>query len=171
VEGMSEAEQPIPVLPANVNQGLECLVPTAFRHQPTRGFFEEEQSDEHQTTRDTRGRVAGLFQEFLVIGSTFAYWLNYGVALHVPEGTSQWRIPVGIQECLVPTAFRHQPTRGFFEEEQSDEHQTTRDKLDSITPVFVSENCPPATRGRVAGLFQEFLVIGSTFAYWLKGIL
>ncbi|CAI7585478.1 unnamed protein product [Penicillium viridicatum] len=48
----------------------------------------------------TRGRVAGLFQEFLVIGSTFAYWLNYGVSLHVPEGTSQWRIPVAIQ--LVP---------------------------------------------------------------------
>lgn len=44
-----------------------------------------------------RGRVTGLFQEFLVIGSTFAYWLNYGVALHVPEGTKQWRIPVAIQ--------------------------------------------------------------------------
>jgi sugar porter (SP) family MFS transporter len=47
-----------------------------------------------------RGRVAGLFQEFLVIGSTFAYWLDYGVSLHVTEGTSQWRIPVAIQ--LVP---------------------------------------------------------------------
>ena len=47
-----------------------------------------------------RGRVAGLFQEFLVIGSTFAYWLDYGVSLHIPEGTSQWRIPVAIQ--LVP---------------------------------------------------------------------
>ncbi|KAJ5619899.1 hypothetical protein N7510_003883 [Penicillium lagena] len=48
----------------------------------------------------TRGRVAGLFQEFLVIGSTFAYWLDYGVSLHIPEGTSQWRIPVAIQ--LIP---------------------------------------------------------------------
>ena len=38
--------------------------------------------------------------------------------------------------------------------------------MSSITPVFVSENCPPAVRGRIAGLFQEFLVIGSTFAYW-----
>lgn len=47
-----------------------------------------------------RGRIAGLFQEFLVIGSTFAYWLDYGVALHIPEGTSQWRIPVAIQ--LIP---------------------------------------------------------------------
>lgn len=47
-----------------------------------------------------RGRIAGMFQEFLVIGSTFAYWLDYGVALHIPEGTSQWRIPVAIQ--LVP---------------------------------------------------------------------
>lgn len=48
----------------------------------------------------TRGRVAGLFQEFLVIGSTFAYWLDYGVSLHIPEGTTQWRIPVAIQ--LIP---------------------------------------------------------------------
>lgn len=47
-----------------------------------------------------RGRVAGLFQEFLVIGSTFSYWLNYGVALHVPPSTKQWRIPVGVQ--LIP---------------------------------------------------------------------
>ncbi|KAL1964529.1 hypothetical protein VTN77DRAFT_6826 [Rasamsonia byssochlamydoides] len=47
-----------------------------------------------------RGRVAGLFQEFLVIGSTFAYWLDYGVSLHIPEGTKQWRVPVAIQ--LIP---------------------------------------------------------------------
>lgn len=39
--------------------------------------------------------------------------------------------------------------------------------MSSITPVFVSENCPPQQRGRIAGLFQEFLVISSTFAYWL----
>lgn len=47
-----------------------------------------------------RGRIAGMFQEFLVIGSTFAYWLDYGVKLHIPESTRQWRIPVAIQ--LVP---------------------------------------------------------------------
>src|SRR2546423_3370597 len=44
-----------------------------------------------------RGRIAGLFQEFLVIGSTFAYWLDYGVALHIPTSTKQWRVPVAIQ--------------------------------------------------------------------------
>lgn len=48
----------------------------------------------------TRGRVAGLFQEFLVIGTTFAYWLDYGVALRIPTSTKQWRVPVAIQ--LVP---------------------------------------------------------------------
>lgn len=50
-----------------------------------------------------RGRITGLFQEFLVIGSTFAYWLNYGVALHIPTSTKQWRIPVAIQ--LIPGGF------------------------------------------------------------------
>ena len=44
-----------------------------------------------------RGRITGLFQEFLVIGSTFAYWLDYGVSLHVTPSTKQWRIPVGLQ--------------------------------------------------------------------------
>ncbi|KAJ5491229.1 hypothetical protein N7539_002796 [Penicillium diatomitis] len=47
-----------------------------------------------------RGRIAGLFQEFLVIGSTFAYWLGYGVALRMPSNTKQWRVPVSIQ--LIP---------------------------------------------------------------------
>jgi MFS family permease len=47
-----------------------------------------------------RGRIAGLFQEFLVIGSTFAYWLDYGVAKHIAASTQQWRIPVGVQ--LIP---------------------------------------------------------------------
>lgn len=50
-----------------------------------------------------RGRITGLFQEFLVIGSTFAYWLNYGVALHIAPSTKQWRIPVAIQ--LIPGGF------------------------------------------------------------------
>ena len=47
-----------------------------------------------------RGRIAGLFQEFLVIGSTFAYWLDYGVARTLVSSTKQWRIPVGVQ--LIP---------------------------------------------------------------------
>jgi sugar porter (SP) family MFS transporter len=49
---------------------------------------------------EVRGRITGLFQEFLVIGSTFAYWLNYGVSLHIAPSTKQWRIPVAIQ--LIP---------------------------------------------------------------------
>ena len=49
---------------------------------------------------ETRGRVAGLFQEFLVIGSTFAYWLGYGVSLRIPVSTKQWRVPVAVQ--LIP---------------------------------------------------------------------
>jgi sugar porter (SP) family MFS transporter len=39
--------------------------------------------------------------------------------------------------------------------------------MSAITPVYVSENCPPNVRGRIAGLFQEFLVIGVTISYWL----
>lgn len=46
---------------------------------------------------DVRGRVTGLFQEFLVLGSTIAYWLNYGIARGMPVSSAQWRIPLGVQ--------------------------------------------------------------------------
>lgn len=49
-----------------------------------------------------RGRIVGLFQIFLVIGQDLAYWLDYGVALHIPVSTKQWRIPVAIQ--IIPGA-------------------------------------------------------------------
>lgn len=47
-----------------------------------------------------RGRIAGLFQEFLVIGVTIAYWLCYGVGETIAPTTKQWRIPIAFQ--LVP---------------------------------------------------------------------
>lgn len=49
---------------------------------------------------EVRGRIAGMFQEFLVIGSTFAYWLDYGVSIRIPSSTKQWRVPVAVQ--LIP---------------------------------------------------------------------
>ena len=49
---------------------------------------------------EVRGRITGLFQEFLVIGVSIAYWLSYGVSLNIAPSTKQWRIPVGFQ--LVP---------------------------------------------------------------------
>jgi MFS family permease len=52
---------------------------------------------------EVRGRITGLFQEFLVIGSTFAYWLDYGVSLRIAPSTKQWRVPVAIQ--LIPGGF------------------------------------------------------------------
>lgn len=49
-----------------------------------------------------RGRIVGLFQVFLVLGQDLAYWLDYGVALHIPVSRKQWRIPVAIQ--IIPGA-------------------------------------------------------------------
>jgi MFS family permease len=62
---------------------------------------------------EVRGRITGLFQEFLVIGSTFAYWLNYGVSLHLKPSTSQWRIPVSILRDLPADTFRSSYTDIF----------------------------------------------------------
>ncbi|KAL4767821.1 general substrate transporter [Aspergillus nidulans var. acristatus] len=50
---------------------------------------------------NVRGRIAGLFQEFLVIGVTVSYWLCYGVEKNIAPSTKQWRIPIGFQ--LVPS--------------------------------------------------------------------
>ncbi|KAL3471758.1 general substrate transporter [Aspergillus californicus] len=50
---------------------------------------------------NVRGRIAGLFQEFLVIGVTISYWLCYGVERNFPSSTKQWRLPIGFQ--LVPS--------------------------------------------------------------------
>ncbi|KAF5512431.1 Quinate permease [Colletotrichum aenigma] len=47
-----------------------------------------------------RGRITGLFREFLVLGSSIAYWLNYSVERNMPSTTKQWRIPLGVQ--LIP---------------------------------------------------------------------
>ncbi|KAL4787283.1 general substrate transporter [Aspergillus varians] len=50
---------------------------------------------------NVRGRIAGLFQEFLVIGVTVSYWLCYGVERNIAPSTKQWRLPIGFQ--LVPS--------------------------------------------------------------------
>lgn len=50
---------------------------------------------------DVRGRISGLFQEFLVLGVMFSYWLCYGVKRNMAPTTMQWRVPVGLQ--LVPS--------------------------------------------------------------------
>lgn len=50
---------------------------------------------------DVRGRISGLFQEFLVLGVMFSYWLCYGVKKNMAPTTMQWRVPVGLQ--LVPS--------------------------------------------------------------------
>jgi len=87
-----------------------------------------------------RGRITGLFQEFLVIGSTFAYWLNYGVSLHIAPSTKQWRIPVGIQ--LIPGGMlfiglfflkespRWLATQGRYEEATASLAYMRRDEVD-----------------------------------------
>ena len=51
---------------------------------------------------NVRGRIAGLFQEFIVVGVMISYWLDYGVSLHIHATTRQWRIPVALQ--IIPGA-------------------------------------------------------------------
>ncbi|KDQ10747.1 hypothetical protein BOTBODRAFT_163453 [Botryobasidium botryosum FD-172 SS1] len=50
--------------------------------------------------RDVRGRITGLFQIFVATGVMLSYFVNYGVAQHIPEGPMVWRVPFGLQ--LVP---------------------------------------------------------------------
>ncbi|KAH8668909.1 putative sugar transporter [Xylariales sp. PMI_506] len=47
-----------------------------------------------------RGRLVGFTEVMIQLGLIAGFWVNYGVALNVPDTDKQWRIPVGVQ--LVP---------------------------------------------------------------------
>ncbi|CAG8906157.1 unnamed protein product [Penicillium nalgiovense] len=88
--------------------------------------------------------------EFLVIGSTFAYWLNYGVSLHVPEGTSQWRIPVAIQ--LIPGGLM---LIGLFFLKESPRWLMTKGRRDEALRSLVYIRNEPETSEAIQVEFAE----------------
>ncbi|KAI0064835.1 general substrate transporter [Artomyces pyxidatus] len=50
--------------------------------------------------RDVRGRITGMFQIMLAIGLTIAYFVNYGISLHVHNSSKIWRLSFGFE--IVP---------------------------------------------------------------------
>lgn len=91
-----------------------------------------------------RGRIAGLFQEFLVIGSTFAYWLDYGVSLHIPTSTRQWRIPVGVQ--LIPGGMM---LAGLFFLKESPRWLTKKGRHEEAAASLAHVRCAPVDSDEV----------------------
>ncbi|KAL9049047.1 MAG: hypothetical protein Q9162_007418 [Coniocarpon cinnabarinum] len=74
---------------------------------------------------NVRGRIAGLFQEFIVVGVMISYWLDYGVSLHIPASTKQWRVPVAIQIVpgglmLIGLFFLHESPRWLMKQGRHD---------------------------------------------------
>lgn len=47
-----------------------------------------------------RGQLVGLYEMGWQIGGIVGFFINYGVALHIPTSTAQWRIPFAVQ--LIP---------------------------------------------------------------------
>ncbi|CAO1628564.1 unnamed protein product [Jaminaea pallidilutea] len=47
-----------------------------------------------------RGQLVGLYEMGWQIGGIVGFFINYGVALHIPNNTVQWRIPFAVQ--LIP---------------------------------------------------------------------
>jgi MFS family permease len=47
-----------------------------------------------------RGRLIGFHECGWQVGTIVGFFINYGVALHVPPGNQQWIIPFAVQ--LVP---------------------------------------------------------------------
>ena len=75
---------------------------------------------------NVRGRISGLFQEFIVVGVMISYWLDYGVSLHIKASTKQWRIPVAIQiipgsVMLIGLFFLHESPRWLMKQGRHDE--------------------------------------------------
>ncbi|VDC03636.1 unnamed protein product [Peniophora sp. CBMAI 1063] len=52
--------------------------------------------------KELRGQVGCFFQLFYTLGILISYWIDYGVAKHIPGKTAEWQIPIGLQ--LVPAA-------------------------------------------------------------------
>lgn len=47
-----------------------------------------------------RGRLVGLYEIFVQIGTCVGFWVNYGISEHGPYGTASWMTPFGLQ--LIP---------------------------------------------------------------------
>ena len=74
---------------------------------------------------NVRGRITGLFQEFIVAGVMISYWLDYGVLLHIKASTKQWRIPLALQivpggVMLIGLFFLHESPRWLMKKGDHD---------------------------------------------------
>ncbi|THH17910.1 hypothetical protein EW146_g3006 [Bondarzewia mesenterica] len=47
--------------------------------------------------KSIRGRCTGMIQFANNVGIMLSFWINYGVAQHIPFGTMQWRLPFIVQ--------------------------------------------------------------------------
>lgn len=47
--------------------------------------------------RVIRGRCTGSIEVAVGLGNMLSFWVNYGVALHIPPGEMQWRTPIIVQ--------------------------------------------------------------------------
>lgn len=47
-----------------------------------------------------RGRLVGIYEVGVQIGTCIGFWINYGVTKHVAPTSAQWRVPFAIQ--LIP---------------------------------------------------------------------
>ncbi|KAF8815659.1 general substrate transporter [Phlegmacium glaucopus] len=50
--------------------------------------------------KEVRGRITGIFQVMIAVGTMISYFVNYGIGIHIQTGANIWRIPFGFQ--LVP---------------------------------------------------------------------
>lgn len=47
-----------------------------------------------------RGRLVGIYEVGVQVGTSIGFWINYGVTKHVAPTSAQWRVPFAIQ--LIP---------------------------------------------------------------------
>jgi len=119
-----------------------------------------------------RGKITGLFQEFLVLGVCVSYWLDYGVAKHIAPSTRQWRIPIAIQ--LVPGGVM---LVGLFFLKESPRWLAKNDRHDEALASLAHTRCVPIDDPEVlqelaeirASVEEEFLATeGLTWKECLK---
>lgn len=115
-----------------------------------------------------RGQLVGLYEIGWQFGGLVGFFINYGVAVHIPDITRQWRVPFAVQ--LIPggllvigAVFLVESPRWLLQRgkrEAAARALSKIRKLDETHPYLVEE-----LGEMTAAVEHEQLLLGST-SFW-----
>ncbi|KAI9491191.1 general substrate transporter [Zychaea mexicana] len=102
--------------------------------------------------KNSRGRMANLWQFMLVIGIMLSYWVDYACLRHLPVGHIQWKTPLGIQ--IIPGGIMF---IGMFFLPESLRWLGSKGKVDEMRKTLSRLRVLPETHEKVSEEIEEIL--------------